>query len=429
MLESANKLLVIDDQPDLCEFVYEAARSLGFEACAVTEPDAFRRAVEEFKPTVVVLDLQMPGADGIELLRYLGERGSKAQVLVASGMDQRVLATAQQIGRAQGLAMLGALQKPILLADLEAMLRQSLRADTPITAEQLAGALDRREIFVHYQPKATRIAPGRWIIEGVEALARWDHAALGRISPSRFIPLAEKNGLIRRLTEYVLETALAQCREWDMAGLELSVAINLSPQLLNDLTFPDQVARMAAQVGADARRVIFEVTESAAMFDPGTTMDVLTRMRVKNFGLSIDDFGTGYSSLKQLYLMPFSELKIDTSFVRDIFAHEDARTMVETMILLAHKLRLTACAEGVEAQEVLDFLDQAGCDRAQGYFIGRPMDGEPLAERVREWNAAQSVQAAAPAQRCAAQAPTVLPPSASSPASQARSRKRGVDST
>ncbi len=114
---------------------------------------------------------------------------------------------------------------------------------------------------------------------------------------------------------------------------------------------------MAAQVGADARRIIFEVTESAAMFDPGTTMDVLTRMRVKNFGLSIDDFGTGYSSLKQLYLMPFSELKIDTSFVRDIFAHEDARTMVETMVLLAHKLRLTACAEGVESQEVLDFLD------------------------------------------------------------------------
>ena len=161
----------------------------------------------------------------------------------------------------------------------------------------------------------------------------------------------------------------------------MSVAINLSPQLLNDLSFPDQVARMAAQVGADARRIIFEVTESAAMFDPGTTMDVLTRMRVKNFGLSIDDFGTGYSSLKQLYLMPFSELKIDTSFVRDIFAHEDARTMVETMVLLAHKLRLTACAEGVESQEVLDFLDSVDCDRAQGYFIGRPMPGDVAGRR------------------------------------------------
>jgi EAL domain-containing protein (putative c-di-GMP-specific phosphodiesterase class I) len=389
LLEGANKLLVIDDQVDLCEFISEAAAALGFETCAVTEPEAFRRAVHDFQPTVVVLDLQMPGADGIELLRYLGERGSKAQVLVASGMDQRVLSTAEQIGRSQGLSMLGALQKPILLADLEATLRRCIRGDAPITPETLAIALDRREIQVHYQPKATRVSPGRWIVEGVEALARWHHPSLGFISPVRFIPLAERNGLIRRLTEQVLETSLAQCRVWDAMGLQLSVAVNLSPQLLNDLSFPDHVARMAAQVGADARRIIFEVTESAAMFDPSTTMDVLTRMRVKNFGLSIDDFGTGYSSLKQLYLMPFSELKIDTSFVRDVFAHEDARTMVETMILLAHKLRLTACAEGVESQEVLDFLDGVGCDRAQGYFIGRPMTGAVLEPSVREWNAKQ----------------------------------------
>src|SRR5690606_15472676 len=131
----------------------------------------------------------------------------------------------------------------------------------------------------HYQPKATRVAPGRWVVEGVEALARWEHASLGFVSPTRFIPLAEKSNLIRRLTEQVLEIALSQCRAWDAVGLPLSVAVNLSPQLLNDLSFPDQVARMAAQVGADARRIIFEVTESAAMFDPGTTMDVLTHAR------------------------------------------------------------------------------------------------------------------------------------------------------
>ena len=242
MPELENKLLVIDDQPDLCEFISEAATGLGFESLAVTEPDEFRRAVQDFQPTVVVLDLQMPGADGIELLRYLGERGSKAQVLVASGMDQRVLATAQQIGKAQGLSMLGALQKPILLADLELMLRQCLRADAPINPAVLEAALDASEIQVHYQPKATRVAPHRWIVEGVEALARWHHPSLGSISPARFIPLAEKNGLIRRLTEQVLETSLAQCRAWDAVGLQLSVAINLSPQLLNDLAFPGREA-------------------------------------------------------------------------------------------------------------------------------------------------------------------------------------------
>ena len=169
MPDVENKLLVIDDQPDLCEFISEAARSMGFESLAVSEPDAFRRAVQEFQPTVVVLDLQMPGADGIELLRYLGERGSKAQVLVASGMDQRVLATAQQLGKSQGLNMLGALQKPILLADLEATLRHCVRSDTPLTPEALTSALDKRQIQIHYQPKATRVAPGRWIVEGVRS--------------------------------------------------------------------------------------------------------------------------------------------------------------------------------------------------------------------------------------------------------------------
>jgi DNA-binding response OmpR family regulator len=173
--EGENKLLVIDDQPDLCEFISEAARGMGFETLAVTDPEAFRQAVEDFQPTVVVLDLQMPGADGIELLRYLGERGSRAQVLVASGMDQRVLATAQQLGRSQGLSMLGALQKPILLNDLEATLRQCMRNEVPLTPEVLSQALDDRQIEVYYQPKATRVAPGRWIIEGVEALARWTH--------------------------------------------------------------------------------------------------------------------------------------------------------------------------------------------------------------------------------------------------------------
>ncbi len=390
MPEVVNKLLVIDDQPDLCEFIAEAAGALGFTTRAVIAPDEFKRECVEFLPTVVVLDLQMPGADGIELLRYLATTGCRAQVLVASGMDERVLTTALEVGRAQGLQMVGALQKPILLGDLEEVLRKTLRTQAEPTRTDLERALANNEIIVHYQPKAYRLGPQQWLIRGAEALARWQHATLGAISPIKFIGLAEQCGLIRLLTEQVLEAALRQSTQWVQQGLPLTIAINLSPQLLNDLAFPDHVAQMAARLGAEPRNIVFEVTESAAMFDPGTTMDVLTRMRVKNFGLSIDDFGTGYSSLKQLYLMPFSELKIDISFVRDVCEQEDARVMVETMVLLAHKLKLTACAEGVESQPILDFLDAVGCDRAQGYFIGRPMAAEKISECVRLWNGRQA---------------------------------------
>jgi len=390
--EAFNRLLVIDDQPDLCEFIAEVAMHVGYETRAVTDAQSFRRTFEEFRPTLVVLDLQMPEADGIELLRFLAEHNSRAHVLVASGMDSRILQTAEQMGRSRGLSMLGALRKPILLSDLEARLKSVLSNEPQILAEDIERALRSAQFAVHYQPKAIRRAPGTWVIEGVEALLRWRHPDLGPVSPARFVPLAERYGLIGRLTDYVLESAFRQMRAWEAQGLTLSTAINLSPHLINDLGFPDRVAQLAVDLGVDARHIIFEITESAAMADPATNMDVLTRLRVKNFGLSIDDFGTGYSSLKQLYLMPFSELKIDNSFVLDLADNDDARVMVETMVLLAHKLHLTVCAEGVETQASLDFLEDCGCDRAQGYFIGRPMAGDAIPERVRTWNAGQRVR-------------------------------------
>lgn len=389
MLDSSNRLLVIDDQQELCEFIAEVAKRLGFDARAVTDADAFRHAYLDFRPTVIVLDLQMAGCDGIELLRYLGNQSSKSQVLVASGMDQRVLSTADQVGRAQGLTMLGALQKPIMLGDLEAILRKTMKPTDTLTAVELEQALLNDDLRVYYQPKASRTLEGKWIISGVEALARWPHPRRGFVPPPQFITLAESSGLIRPLTERVVDKAMQQAAQWQRASKPLSVAINLSPRLLNDRTFPDLVERAALRHAVDPQLITFEVTETAAMSDPDATMDVLTRLRVKSFGLSIDDFGTGYSSLKQLYLMPFSELKIDISFVRDVCHRDEARVMVETMVLLAHKLGLTACAEGVETPDVLEFLAQAECDRVQGYLIGKPVPGGELPAVVEAWNATQ----------------------------------------
>ncbi|MES1190623.1 MAG: EAL domain-containing response regulator [Steroidobacter sp.] len=390
MLASENRLLVIDDQQELCEFIAEVARRLGFDSLAVTETDGFRRAFLDFNPTVIVLDLQMAGSDGIEILRYLGGQGAKAQILVVSGMDQRVLSTADQVGRTQGLKMLGALQKPIMLTDLEAVLRKTMKQGSVITAADLELALTRDELQVYYQPKARRTGDGFWLVEGVEALARWKHSSRGFIPPPQFIQIAESSGLIRQLTERVVDITMRQAAQWQAQGMPMSVAINLSPRLLNDRSFPDMAERAAQQHGISAENITFEVTESAAMSDPETTMDVLTRLRVKQFGLSIDDFGTGYSSLKHLYLMPFSELKIDISFVRDVCHTREARVMVETMVMLAHKLGLTSCAEGVETPEILEFLAKSECDRVQGYLIGKPVPGNELPGIVQLWNGRQS---------------------------------------
>ena len=286
--------------------------------------------------------------------------------------------------------MLGALQKPIMLTDLEAILRKTMKHGSNITAADLEQAMARNELQVYYQPKASRTTDGRWLVEGVESLARWIHPLRGFIPPPQFIAIAESSGLIRQLTERVVEISMRQVAQWHAQGLMLSVAINLSPRLLNDRSFPDLVEKMADGYGISPTKITFEVTESAAMSDPETTMDVLTRLRVKQFGLSIDDFGTGYSSLKHLYLMPFSELKIDISFVRDVCHRDEARVMVETMVMLAHKLGLTSCAEGVETPEILEFLAKSECDRVQGYLIGKPVPGEQLPGIVESWNASQS---------------------------------------
>ena len=132
--------------------------------------------------------------------------------------------------------------------------------------------------------------------------------------------------------------------------------------------------------------LIVEVTESAAMIEPASTMDILTRLRVKNFGLSVDDFGTGFSSLKQLYRMPFNEIKVDSSFVREMGRDPEARTIVETVVYLAHKLGMTACAEGVENENTLEILAELRCDRVQGYLISQPVPADRIAEIAASWN-------------------------------------------
>ncbi len=385
MKANHNRLLVLDDEPGICEFVGEVAEGLGFEVSLTTQAAEFRRRVSSFEPSVVVLDLQMPEADGIEQLRFLGETGCDAKVLVVSGMDTRVLATAEHLGRSLGVDMLGTQQKPLMLDALEATLERALVSQRTITAADVRRGLDEHEFTVYYQPKASRIE-GRWVIDAVEALVRWKHPKLGLVLPDEFVAVAEDNDLIAAMTDLVFRDAIANCASWRDAGTPFAVAVNFSPRLLTDLAFPDRLNDLIKEFGADPALLIVEVTESAAMIEPATTMDILTRLRVKNFGLSVDDFGTGFSSLKQLYRMPFNEIKVDSSFVREMERDPEARTIVETVVYLAHKLGMTACAEGVENENTLEILAELGCDRVQGYLISQPVPADRIAEIAASWN-------------------------------------------
>jgi diguanylate cyclase (GGDEF)-like protein len=233
------------------------------------------------------------------------------------------------------------------------------------------------ELFLHYQPKYTLDGER---IEGLEALLRWQHPTQGLIPPDDFIPAAEGTGIILRLTEHVLDLALAQMRGWTDAGHAVPVAVNLSTRCLLDDGLPDMVERLLARHGVPAELLRLEVTESAVMGDAARCMAVLQRLHDLGVKLSIDDFGTGYSSMAYLRRLPVDELKIDRSFVLGMTTGQHDAVLVRTAIDLGHNLGLTVVAEGVEGADHVTALRALGCDIAQGYHYARPMGWEQMSE-------------------------------------------------
>jgi diguanylate cyclase (GGDEF)-like protein/PAS domain S-box-containing protein len=250
-------------------------------------------------------------------------------------------------------------------------------------AAELRSALDHGDLVVHYQPKI-ELATG--IVDSVEALVRWEHPTRGLLGPDEFIALAERTGLIRDLTDQVLDAALQQCATWRSEGLDIPVAVNLSPRVLGQSDLVPAVRRALTEAGVPAGRLTLEITESA--FPENTrllsaTLDQLGQLGVR---LSVDDFGTGWSSLSKLKELPVQELKIDRSFVFALAEDATDQTIVRSILDLARSLNLTVVAEGVETPEVLDLLDSLGCPLAQGYLFSRPVPGPKLTGWVLEWD-------------------------------------------
>jgi EAL domain-containing protein (putative c-di-GMP-specific phosphodiesterase class I) len=246
--------------------------------------------------------------------------------------------------------------------------------------DDLERAFRQGGLHLAYQPKVDA-ADGALV--RVEALMRWTHEEFGAVSPSRFVPLAEQHGLIDELTQWALRTALRQLRLWTVAGLETSVAVNISAASLEHLDFPDLVERLCRALDVPTDRLVLELTEGATQ-PLIKLMDTLTRCRIKGIGLAIDDFGTGYSSLSQLRQLPFTEVKIDREFVSDAVRARDSRLIIQSVVELAHGLGLTATAEGIETVDQLRLVRELGCDVGQGYLLAEPLAPEALPDWIEE---------------------------------------------
>lgn len=234
----------------------------------------------------------------------------------------------------------------------------------------LRRALDDDSLELHYQPKLDLNSQR---VSGAEALIRWIHPTEGFVSPEEFIPLAERAGLIRSITDFVLRTGFAQLKAWRERHIDIALCINLSAFDLLDDVLPTRVEGLLAQHGMDARSLVFEITESAIMQDVDQSLAVLQRLRGIGVRLSIDDFGTGHSSLAQLKRLPVDELKIDKSFVFGILTSDSDAAIVRSTVELAHVMGLKVTAEGVESADIQNALADMHCDIAQGYHLSKPL--------------------------------------------------------
>jgi EAL domain-containing protein (putative c-di-GMP-specific phosphodiesterase class I) len=376
---SACRLLVVDDEPSIGRVVERVGKSVGFDVIATVDSEEFIRIARRWHPTVIILDLNIPGADGVQLLRALAADRCAARVILSSGADSKVLEAVQRLGRERGLDMGEVLQKPVRLETLRELLLGFGPVPKTLLAAALRDAIGTEELYLEFQPK---LDCQRGRITAVEALARWRSAVHGVIPPDEFVPLAEDTGAIRLLTDWVVATAAQQAAVWRAEGLEIDIAVNISAADVEDLELPDRLEQHCRDAGVDPSGLILELTETGAMREAVQMMDVLTRLRLKGFHLSIDDFGTGYSSLVQLQRMPFSEIKIDKSFVMHMSANSSCRVIVEIIIDLAKKLGLRSVAEGVEDEATLNSLVALGCDMAQGYHLSRPVSAARIAELV-----------------------------------------------
>lgn len=380
MIETKIRCLVVDDEPDFAEFVADALETFEFDVDICVNSAELGR-VYSTKHQIIILDLFMPSLDGIEVLRFLHDNGSKVPLIFMSGKDESVLHSAKELAMEWQFPVLGILQKPFTIDELEDVIGQfELRKNTSeysgqieISVIDISNAIKEGEFSLVYQPQI-RLKDAS--VCGVEALIRWVHPEKGNISPAFFIPFAEKNGVIEGINEFVMRNAIKQLSEWRQRGHNISVSINLSPASIADVNFPEVIFEFARKHDVPPSGIIIEVTETAVMADVGRYMDILTRLRIKGFGLAIDDFGTGYSSLQQLVRLPFSELKIDRVFISNLSRDKECEMVVKMAIDLAHNLNLTVVAEGVEDSDTIEKLKRLGCDRIQGYFCSKPIGAE-----------------------------------------------------
>jgi EAL domain-containing protein (putative c-di-GMP-specific phosphodiesterase class I)/CheY-like chemotaxis protein len=386
-------VLVVDDEPFMLGLLHRALSRLG--VAEVITRDSAHAALQELEasqvlPELILLDLNMPGMDGVEFIRRLANVNYTGALILVSGEDQHVLGSIDKLVHAHGIHSLGHLSKPVELKALAARLDNwaNAREDgLPVARkacrpEELREAIASGALVNYYQP-VVAVASGDLV--GAEALIRWPLPNGSVLAPEQFIAVAERHGLIGELTTAMLSAAFWQTKAWRDTGLTLRLSVEVPISCLIRLSFPDAVMNQAAAAGVSPDMIAFEVRESQLIANLANELDVFSRLRLKRFHLTIDEFGAGHSSLAQLRDIPFDGIKVHHSFVHSAAADAKLRAIYGASLAVGKALRMKVIAEGVEDRADWDLLRRSGCDLAQGPLIAQPMPGEALAAWAAAW--------------------------------------------
>ena len=388
-------LLVVDDNIVQRLQVVALCRELGVDM--IYEAGSGAEALELLSllvlpPDVMLVDLEMPGMDGVELIDQLHERKLSIPLIVVSSREVVLINTVETMARNLGIPVVAGIRKPLqreaLVSAFDNWDREQAEPGVPapgaptveIPARDLAAAIEAGEIRVHYQPK---VDMAKGVVCGVEALARWTHPTLGEIRPDRFVDVAEREGLIHALTMSVLRQAFGVAQRWNAQGFRLSMAVNLSPRLLEEPGLVRELSALLEAHGLEARQVVLEITESSVVDCMGVALGVLARLRLKGFGLSIDDYGTGFSLMQQLARIPFSELKIDRAFVHGAAQRTNLRVILQSALDMSRQLGLVTVAEGIESLADWQLVRDSGCGVGQGFLVAPAMRADEVPAWVR----------------------------------------------
>lgn len=366
-----NRVAIIDDDEEIIKLFDRVARNSGFDSFATTDPHVFLEHAKQNNPTHILLDLQMPDVDGVEILRHLSAMQSDAKVFFISGFDPKVLDVASKLGREQGLNIVEKVSKPVSAKSLKQLLLRHKDSDH-CSEERLREALQTNQFSVVFQPQIHALTRE---IKSFEALMRWNHPEKGSIAPDTFIARMEEYELYEELSGFAISEACKAIGAFSDAGInDISISVNISAGDLNDINLASRLRDLCKQYGVKPSQITLEITESVAMENPIAAMDNLARVRLQGFCLSLDDFGTGFSSLAMLRDMPFNEIKIDRAFTSELKEVKSSEEIIRAVVSIGRAFGMKVVAEGCEDNQTFVQLSELDCDLIQGFFVAKPMD-------------------------------------------------------